>query len=276
MKKKKMLSDWILFIVATLLGVLFLFPIYFSVISAFKSNAEILSNVLSFPKGLYLENFKSLWSTTNFPEAMLNTVVLTVVSLVLEVALIPMAAYAIARNENKWTNLVYAFFLCGMMIPFQVYMIPLFKELRGFGLYGNFSGPILIYISGSVGFGVLLYTSFLKGIPQEIEEAAQIDGCTRVGIYWRIIFPLLGPCTASMVVLNGLGVWNDFLMPLLVLPPEKPQTIMVEIYKNVGQFSSRWDLIFAGTLLSIIPVLIIFLFLQKYFVKGISAGASKG
>ncbi|MEH7121597.1 carbohydrate ABC transporter permease [Neobacillus vireti] len=276
MKKKRVISDWILFIVGLIVGIIFLFPIYFSVISAFKSNGEILGNVLSFPKGLYLENFKSLWSTTNFPKAMVNTAILTVVSIILEVIIIPMAAYAIARNENKWTNLIYTFFLCGMMIPFQVYMIPLFKQLRAFELYGHLSGPVIIYISGSIGFGVLLFTSFLKGIPQEIEEAAQIDGCSRVGIYWKIVFPLLGPCTASMVVLNGLGVWNDFLMPMLVLPADKPQTIMVEIYKQVGQFSSRWDLIFAGTLISIIPVLIIFLFLQKYFVKGIAAGASKG
>jgi raffinose/stachyose/melibiose transport system permease protein len=276
MKKKSMVSDWLLLIIGLIVAVIFLFPFYFSVISAFKSNGDIMKNALAFPKEFYVESFKTLWTTTNFPRAMLNSATLTVISAALQVIIIPMAAYAIARNANKWTNAIYVFFLCGMMVPFQVYMIPLFKQLKTFGFYGNLSGPLIVYVAGSVGFGVLLYTSFLKGIPQEIEEAAQIDGCSRVGIYWKIIFPLLGPCTASMVVLNGLAVWNDFLMPMLVLPNDKPQTIMVEIYKNVGEFASRWDMIFAGTFISIIPILIIFLLLQKYFVKGIASGATKG
>ena len=103
------------------------------------------------------------------------------------------------------------------MIPFHLYMFPLFKEMKMFGLFGNLAGPIACYISGSVAFGSLLYCSFLKGVPLEIEEAAQIDGCNPFQTFWKVTFPLLGPCTASMVVLNGLGIWNDFLMPYLVL-----------------------------------------------------------
>jgi raffinose/stachyose/melibiose transport system permease protein len=144
------------------------------------------------------------------------------------------------------------------------------------GLFGTLTGPILIYIAGSVGFGVLLYTSFLKGVPREIEESAEIDGCTRTGIFWKIVFPLLGPVTASMVVLQGLGIWNDFLMPMMVLPTGQAKTMIVELFYYVGEFSSRWDMIFAGTTMSLVPVLIAFLSLQKYFVKGVSSGAIKG
>jgi raffinose/stachyose/melibiose transport system permease protein len=276
MKKNRVISKSIFYLIGIVVAIIFLFPFYFSTISAFKSNGEIMRDALAFPSGFYLESFKFLFSETDFPKAILNSTFLTIVSAALQVIIIPMAAYAIARNANKWTNAVYVFFLCGMMIPFQVYMVPLFKQLKMFGLYGTLAGPVFVYIAGSVGFGVLLYTSFLKGIPQEIEEAAEIDGCSKIGIYWRIVFPLLGPCTASMVVLNGLGVWNDFLMPMLVLPSDKPQTIMVEIYKFVGEFSTRWDMVFAGTLVSIIPILIVFLFLQKYFIKGIASGATKG
>jgi raffinose/stachyose/melibiose transport system permease protein len=264
-----------MFIAALILAILFFFPVFFSLISAFKTNGEILRNAIAFPSRLYLDSFNYLLTETDYPRAMLNSLILTVISIVCMIAIIPMAAYAIERTGKKWTNYVYVYFLAGMMIPFQVYMIPLFKEMKTIGLYGTLTAPILIYISGSVGMGVLLYTSFIKGIPVEIEEAAAIDGCSRVRIFWRIVFPLLGPCTASMVVLQGLGIWNDFLMPSLILHSDQ-KTLIVEVFKFVGELASRWDLVFAGTTMSIVPVLIAFIALQKYFVKGIAAGATKG
>ncbi|MBW7476321.1 carbohydrate ABC transporter permease [Paenibacillus oenotherae] len=278
MKKHKKIkaSDIILFLVTLIIAVIFAFPIFFNLMSAFKTNGEILRDAISFPSGLYLESFKYLLTETEYPKAIFNSAVLTVVSIVFMVFIIPMAAYGIERTANKWTNGVYIYFLFGMMIPFQVYMIPLFRQMKAMGLFGTLAGPIMIYIAGSVGFGVLLYTSFLKGVPREIEESAEIDGCSRMGIFWRIVFPLLGPVTASMVVLQGLGIWNDFLLPMLVLPSGEPKTMIVELFYYVGEFSSRWDMIFAGTTMSLIPVLTAFLALQKYFVKGVSSGAIKG
>jgi raffinose/stachyose/melibiose transport system permease protein len=276
MKKEIKPTDIVTFVVTLVLAIIFAFPIYFNVMSAFKSNAEIMRDAIAFPKEFYLESFKYLLTETKYPEAMLNSAILTVASIAVMVLVIPMAAYAIERNSSKWTNGVFTFFLFGMMIPFQVYMIPLFKQLKMIGLFGTLTGPILIYIAGSVGFGVLLFTSFLKGIPREIEESAEIDGCSRTGIFWKIVFPLLGPVTASMVVLQGLGIWNDFLMPMMVLPAGQAKTMIVELFYYVGEFSSRWDMIFAGTTMSLVPVLIAFLALQKYFVKGVSSGAIKG
>jgi raffinose/stachyose/melibiose transport system permease protein len=275
MHKSKKWIEILVFAVALLLAALFFFPVYFSLISAFKSNGAILRDAVSLPSSLYLDSFKYLLTETDFPRAMLNSLILTVVSILFMILLIPMAAYAIERAGKKWTGMVYMYYLAGMMIPFQVYMIPLFKEMRSFSLYGTLTAPILIYISGSVGMGVLLFTSFIKGIPSEIEEAAAIDGCSRVRIFWQIVFPLLGPCTASMVVLQGLGIWNDFLMPSLILHSDK-RTMIVEIFKFVGELASQWDMVFAGTTMSIVPVLIVFISLQKYFVKGIAAGATKG
>ncbi|MDQ8734653.1 carbohydrate ABC transporter permease [Paenibacillus sp. LHD-38] len=276
MKKKIKANEIVVFTVTFVIAVVFAFPIYFNIMSAFKSNGEIMRDAIAFPKGLYLESFKYLLTETQYPTAMLNSAILTFSSIIVMVLVIPMAAYAIERTNSKWTNGVFTYFLFGMMIPFQVYMIPLFKQLKMIGLFGTLTGPILVYISGSVGFGVLLYTSFLKGIPREIEESAEIDGCTRTGIFWKIVFPLLGPVTASMVVLQGLGIWNDFLMPMMVLPSGQAKTMIVELFYYVGEFSSRWDMIFAGTTMSLIPVLIAFLSLQKYFVKGVSSGAIKG
>lgn len=153
---------------------------------------------------------------------------------------------------------------------------PLFKEMKVFHIYGTLWGPIICYIAGSVAFGTLLYTSFLKGVPIDIEEAAKIDGCTEFKAFWRVVFPLLGPCTASLVVLNGLSIWNDFLMPYLALPSNQAKTITVAVYSFVGQYTARWDIVFAGTLISLVPALIIYVSLQKYFVKGIMSGAAKG
>mgnify|MGYP002772315200 FL=1 len=265
-----------LFIVTVLLAILFLYPVFFALISAFKSNGDILKDPIALPKSLYIQNFKDLFAQSDFATAIIHSVFLTVVSELLIVCIVPMAAYGIERRKSKTTSLIYTYFLAGMMIPFHLYMFPLFKEMKIFHIFGNMVGPIVCYISGSIAFGTLLYCSFLKGIPLEIEEAAQIDGCTPFQTFWKVTFPLLGPCTGSMVILNGLGIWNDYLMPYLALPSGKAKTITVEIASFVGQYTARWDIVFAGTVISIVPALIIFCMFQKYFVKGITAGAAKG
>lgn len=275
-KKKIKPSDIILFAAAVLLAIVFIYPVLFALMSAFKSNGDILKNPIAPPTSLYVQNFKDLFAQSDFATAILHSIFLTVVSEVLIVCIVPMAAYAIERRPSKMTGFIYTFFLAGMMIPFHLYMFPLFKQMKVFHIFGTMAGPIVCYIAGSVAFGTLLYSSFLKGIPLEIEEAAMIDGCTPFQTFWKVTFPLLGPCTGSMVILNGLGIWNDYLMPYLALPSGKAKTITVEIASFVGQYTARWDIVFAGTVISIIPALIIFCMFQKYFVKGITAGAAKG
>lgn len=275
-KKKVGIGSVILLFIAIVLAILFLYPVLFALISAFKSNGEILKNPVAFPSKFYLQNFIDLFQQSDFATAIRNSLILTIVSEVIIVCIVPMAAYGIERSESKITKIIYTYFLAGMMIPFHLYMFSLFKEMKMFGLFGNMFGPIVSYVAGSIAFGSLLYCSFLKGIPLEIEEAAKIDGCTAFQTFWKVTFPLLGPCTGSMVILNGLGIWNDYLMPYLVLPSGKAKTITVEIASFVGQYSARWDIVFAGTIVSILPALLIFCMFQKYFVKGIMAGAAKG
>ena len=207
--KKPKAADYLLLILAIVLAVIFLYPVLFALMSAFKSNGDILKNPVAFPTSLYTQNFVDLFQMSDFSTAIVNTVILTVVSELLIVCIVPMAAYAIERRKSRFTSFIYTFFLAGMMIPFHLYMFPLFKEMKIFGLFGNMLGPIVCYISGSVAFGTLLYCSFLKGIPLDIEEAAMIDGCSPFQTFWKVTFPLLGPCTGSMVILNGLNIWND-------------------------------------------------------------------
>lgn len=269
-------GSWILFGAITIFAIIYIFPVFITFISAFKSNGEILKSATALPSSLNFNNFIFLFKETNFPGGLRNSIFLTVVSETLIIGIIPMAAYALDRNRSKASGLIYIYFIAGMMIPFQAYMIPLFKELKMMHLFGNFTGPIFVYISGSTAFGTLLVTSFIKGVPRDIEESAAIDGCGNFMIFWRIVFPLLKPCIASLAILNGLGIWNDFLMPMLVLPADGAKTINVEIYSFMSEYVARWDVIFAGAVCGMIPVLIIFVLLQRYFVKGITTGAAKG
>ena len=274
--KKPKWNDYLLMLILILVAIVFLYPLLFALQSAFKSNGDILKNPMSLQTSFYKQNFKDLFAQSDFSRAIVHSVFLTLVSELLIVVVVPMAAYAIERRQSKFTKFLYTFFIAGMMIPFHLYMFPLFKEMKVFHIFGTMAGPIVSYIAGSVAFGTLLYCSFLKTVPLEIEEAAMIDGCTPFQIFWKVTFPLLGPCTGSMVILNGLGIWNDYLMPYLALPSGKAKTITVEIASFVGQYTARWDIVFAGTIISIVPALIIFCMFQKYFVKGITAGGAKG
>jgi raffinose/stachyose/melibiose transport system permease protein len=274
-KKKTKISDLIVFAVVLLLSLAFFFPVFFSLISAFKTNGEILKDPIGLPKSLNFANFVYLFEKTSIPSAALNSVFLTVVSCLLIIAFVPMSSYVIERRGGRFRNFFYPFFLAGMMIPFQAYMIPLFRELRALNLFGTMLGPILIYVSGASSFGTLLYVSFIRGVPLEIEESASMDGASPFGTFWAIVFPLLKPCTASMLILQGVGIWNDFLMPLMVMPPNRPKTINVEIFSFIGEFQIRYDVLFSGTFVTIVPVIIIFALLQKYFLSGIMSGAVK-
>ena len=274
-KRKWTINDMLLQALSMMLAALFFFPVFFVLVSAFKTNGEILRQPLAMPSSFNLKNFQYLWEKTNIPEAALNSLVLTVVSCILITAFVPMSAYVIERRGGKLGAFFYPFFLAGMMIPFQAYMIPLFRELRILRLFGTMTGPVLIYVSGATCFGTLLYCSFIRTVPREIEESAGIDGASPFYTFWNIVFPLLKPCTASMVILQGVGIWNDFLMPMMVMPANRPKTLNVEIYSFIGEFQVRYDVLFSGAFVSIVPVIALFCFLQKYFISGIMSGAVK-
>ena len=279
--KRKIKASWkpvdvLILVILIFLAIIFLFPTFYAFMSALKTNGEILKDSMALPSRLNFDNFIYLFQETEFPRALMNSTILTVVSMMLIIIVVPMAAYGIERKQSRATKAIYSIFIAGMMIPFQVYMVPLFKQLKVLGLYGTLVGPIVIYVAGAGCFGTLLYCSFIRGVPKELEEAAAIDGCGRFRIFWQIVFPLLKPCTSSLIIINGLGIWNDYLMPSLVLNSDTGATINVEIFSFVDQFTSRWDVVFAGTVCGMLPILVIFLCLQKYFVKGVAAGAVKG
>nr|WP_283094587.1 carbohydrate ABC transporter permease [Paenibacillus sp. ATY16] len=187
-----------------------------------------------------------------------------------------MAAYAIVRRKNRFHSFLYMLFLAGMIIPFQMTMIPLYKMMVDFGLYNSYHGIMMIYLALTAPFSVFLLVGFIKSVPRELEEAALIDGCGIFQTFFRIVLPLLKPALTTLCVLNLFSVWNDFLMPVLFLPDDKKMTITVQISKFQGMYSNDWSLLFAGICMIVLPMVVIYLLAQRFIINGITAGAIKG
>ncbi len=278
-------------ILVTLIGVLVaiytLFPFLLVVVNTMKPNSNIVSDPVGFTGasfGTLLENLNKVIHNSNFSfwTAFGTSAVITVISLVLLAVLGGMAAWVICRNKTKWSNLIYMTFIASMTIPFQVVMLPLISTFRD---VGNFIGiQMLQSIPGIVfaycGFGgamtVFILTGFIKGIPYELEEAAAIDGCSPEGTFFRIIFPLLKPTVTTVTVLNGMWIWNDYLLPSLMLGQNgRVKTLPVAVQAFVGSYVKQWDLILSAAFLAMIPMIIIFLIAQKQIINGMVEGAIK-
>ncbi|WP_042166044.1 carbohydrate ABC transporter permease [Paenibacillus gorillae] len=264
------------FALVTLLAVLFIFPLYVAVLMAFKSAKQTFDSFYAWPSSLDFSNFVQAWNTSEYPKAIFNSLIITVISVALIIIASALAGYSIARRNKPFYNFVFLLFLSGMMVPFQVTMLPLYKLGKSLQLVDSHWGIALIYGGFGVQMGVLFFSGFVRGISREIEEAARIDGCSTPGIFFRIIMPLLKPVTATVVVLNVLYIWNDFLLPLLYLQGKDFRTIPLQQYFFFGQYSSDLNLAFAYAVMGMVPIVVFFLFMQRFIVKGIAAGAIKG
>lgn len=252
------------------------FPVVYALLNSFRSYAEITKDPMGLPTGIDFENYARLFQSTEYGEALLNTVIITGGTLVLLLALVPMAAYGIERLGGRSSRWIYLLFIAGLMIPFQVRMIPLVSSMNQVGLYSTLTGVILVHLGGAASFGVLLYCSFIKGVPREVEEAAEVDGAGRLRTFWSIVFPMLLPVTSAFVIIQALSLWNDFFIPLVFLDSSSAGTINVALQRMVGLMTSQWELIYAGAILAIVPAVILFAAFQRYFIKGMSIGAVKG
>jgi raffinose/stachyose/melibiose transport system permease protein len=252
-------------------------PLYVTVITALKTQAESTANFFALPKSLYLDNFKQILSNSGFFTYVMNSVVITVVAVVGISILLPMVSFAISRNmHKKYYRFLFFYFTIGIFIPFQVIMIPVSKLMTQLNLL-NQSGLILLYITFSAIQGVFLYVGYMKTIPYELEEAAYIDGCTVVQSYIKIFLPMLKPMTATVLITNSLWIWNDFLLPLLILNrSDKYWTLQLFQYNFKSQYAFDYNLAFASFTLSMIPIVIVYFFSQKSMIAGLTSGAVKG
>ena len=276
-------------IVGTCIAVYVLFPFYLVMMNAFKKQADIVADPVRFRGVSFTQLTKNLNSVIhnsnfNFWYAFGTSTVITIVSLILLILFGSMAAWVISRNHKKaWATAIYMVFIASMIIPFQVVMLPLVSTFRDVGKFIGISmlqsvqGIVFAYLGFGGAMTVFILTGFIKGIPYELEEAAAIDGCSQEGTFFKIIFPLLRPVITTVTILNGMWIWNDYLLPSLMLGQNgKVKTLPVAVQAFVGSYVKQWDLILSAALLAILPMIIVFLIGQKQIMSGMVEGAVKG
>ena len=260
----------------SLAALIFFSPFYISIVYSFKSPEESAQSPLSFPTKFHFENYTKAIEVSNFFHAFKNSLIVTVSAVIILVIVCSMAGYIISRKNNKFYNIFYYLFLASIVLPFQVVMLPLYKLMKDMGLLNTLPGLILAVTGFQIGFNTFLYTGFMKTIPREMEEAAMIDGCSKFKTFWLIIFPMLKPINATIVVLSALSAWNEFPVSLIIAQKPDVRTLPLTQYFFVGQYSIDINMAFAAFTLSMIPILILYFFLQKHITKGVTAGAVKG
>ena len=274
MLKKNSFHKLLLTAATALIALFFFFPILIAVVNSFKTKGEILTSALSLPAVPSFDNYKTVLQATDFVKVFLNSLVLTGGGVLLNLIVSSLAGYAMARWRSKWSNVITLLFLSSMFVPFHTIMIALLTTAKDLRLTGHLFGLMLIYCGLQCPVPIFLFKGFTASIPIELEEAAMLDGCTTQQLFFRIILPLLKPILATVAVLNVLWIWNDYLLPYLILG--KPLTIPLSQMYFYGQYNQQWHLIMAGFVVSTIPVVIFFLLMQKHIINGIAAGAVKG
>lgn len=277
----------LLTVIAVLLAAYILFPFFLVVLNSFKTQAAIVQDPISAAGASFKQfafNLNNVVNNKNFVfwHAFGSSAVVTIISLILLAVFGGMAAWVICRNKTKWSTAIYMVFISSMIIPFQVVMLPLIATFRevgkfvGLGMNGTLPGLIFAYCGFGGAMTVFILTGFIKGIPYELEEAAAIDGCSPEGTFFRIIFPLLKPTIVTVTILNGMWIWNDYLLPSLMLGQNgRVKTLPVAVQAFVGSYVKQWDLILTAALLAMLPMIIIFLIAQKQIMSGMVEGAVK-
>ncbi|WP_267899036.1 carbohydrate ABC transporter permease [Streptomyces corynorhini] len=256
----------------TAVAVVFLFPVYALITLSMKNPRQVADSPLAPPLPPTLANFGDAWSSASLGPALVNSAVITAVSLLLLIVLGSTGAYYLARRARGLGYGMYVLFLLGIVLPFQLGMIPLYKLVDGLGWLGTYQGMVLFYTGIQLPFTVFLYTGFIRALPPDYAQAALIDGCDHRQAFTRVVFPLLRPITGTVIILNAVFIWNDFFTPLLYLGGSGKETVPVGVFSFVGQYVSDYGLVFAGLVLAALPILLVFLLLQRYVIKGFAGG----
>jgi raffinose/stachyose/melibiose transport system permease protein len=265
-------------IVATLVAAVFFLPLYVALVNVFKRGDLITKEPAALPVPPTLDNIVAVLTRPDrlYWVSLANSVLITGISIVVLTILSAMLGHYVSRSRSRWVRAVTLLLLCGLMIPPQAILMPVVRVMQATGLMTTLQGLILFNVGYYIPFGVFVFTGFIRSIPVDLEESAAMDGANRFQIFWRIVFPLLRPATASVLIFLGVWIWNDFLDPLVILGPSQGTTVTTGIYRSIGQYQADFGSVFALMFLATLPVLIFFLALQKQFVKGLTGGASKG
>ncbi|MDP1510527.1 carbohydrate ABC transporter permease [Paenibacillus sp. CMAA1739] len=259
------------------LSLLFLYPLFLAINNSFKSFAEVMTDVIALPKQLSLDNYVYVWKFIDYPRLFLNNTIITLLGLAGIVLISSIAAYKLARTKSKWSSAIYMLCIMPMLIPFQSIMLTVLRLAKDLNLADSTWGLGLLYWGFGAPLAVFIYHGFVKGIPVEIDESAKIDGASGFRLFFSVIFPLLKSVTATIVIIDVMWIWNDFLLPLLMVNGSpSTKTLTLAAYTFVGQYTSDWQYAMTAMVMAVLPSIIVFIFLQKYIVKGVVAGAVKG
>lgn len=283
---KTKVNDWVLTIITVILFLFTIFPFFIVIINSAKASLEIITSPIAMPEhwGQLFKNIKTIWTkpTVQYSSSVLSSVIITGFSLITIAVFSSMAAWVLVRTKTTLSGVIFLLFVSGLVIPFQVVMFPLVSlyrmvnETTGIPMLRTYHGIIIAYIGFGSPLAVFMFHGFIKSIPLELEEAATLDGCSRAAIFFRIILPILKPIFVTVLILNVIWIWNDFLLPSLILGVGQDlQTIPLAIRNFAGSFVKKWDLIMTAVLMAAMPIIIGFLFAQKHIIKGMVAGSIK-
>lgn len=277
MTGKKIVRKTAYGIFLVLLFLIMMTPIYYLLVTTFKTPAEAAASPLGLPVKFTFDNYKKAFEAMNYGQAFTNNLIITVISVILLIIFASMAAYVVARSKKKIFAVANGIFMVGLIIPFQISIIPLYKMLSAVDLMNTHTAVILVDVFCiNLPLSIFLMRGFIHTIPVELEEAASIDGCGTFQCFWRIIFPLLKPIISTVAILDALAIWNDFMTPLLLLQTPEKQVLLQQVYKNVGPFSTDWTAFFPMLVMSILPLVLFYLVMQRQIIEGVVAGAVKG
>ncbi|HEY3141048.1 MAG TPA: carbohydrate ABC transporter permease [Acidimicrobiales bacterium] len=269
---------WVRPVLALTVGAVFFLPLYVALVNVFKPGSEIGSNPLALPIPPTLGHITKVLTRSDrlYWVSLTNSLIVTSLSVVVLIVLSAMLGHYLARSKGWWVRALTLVLLSGLMIPPQVILLPITRVLRSLALMGTVQGLVLFNVGYYVPFGVFVFAGFARTIPVELEEAAAIDGASRFKIFWQVVFPLLRPATASVMIFLEVWIWNDFLNPLIILGPGRGTTITTGVYRSIGPYQSDFGAMFAMMFLASLPMLIFYLALQRHFIKGLTGGALKG
>lgn len=276
MKRNKRIRTSLALVFIVFSCTLVLIPLYFTVLNSFKPYPEIAANIAALPREATLNNIKEAWTRLNYPLVLLNTLIVTVFSAIGTVILSGMTGYWLARHQNRFTRLCYVLILCGMSVPFQCIMITFARMIGLLNLGNRYLGVIMSNWTFSLPMSVFLVTGAVKSLPVEIEESAVIDGCSPINLYWRIVFPLTKGTMFTIVSLEVLKYWNNYLMTQFILTKPQRRTIQIAMMSLFNEAMFSWDVAVAAVTLSILPLFIFFVIVQKQVLSSATVGAVKG
>jgi raffinose/stachyose/melibiose transport system permease protein len=271
-----MIYKAIIYILFIVIAIVSIFPFYMVISNSFKGSQDLASNPVGIPKHFELKNYVEMFKKSGYPVALGNSLLITVFSLVVVTLAGSLAAFAIARFKFKRGYLLYLLFISGLLLPFNTLILPLFLIFLKLKLLNSIPNLILLYGAYGLPITIFVLTGFFKTLPKELEDAARIDGCSNIRVFFNIFLPLSKAPLSWIIILNALYYWNDFLFPLFFLQSENKRTLVVKMFYFFGQYVTEWNLVFAFITVSILPMIIIFIILQKYFISGVMAGAIKG